>query len=170
MSAPLYLVVPREPVSYQRYGEKRSSAGKRFRWKPPELEEYQAEVHIRALKAGFRQHRFGTSLRVRALFLVRPMTSGRVKEKGSFGLSANQRDVDNMLKAAIDGLGEFFDDRYIADIRGVKMYVRDPALRGVLIRIDNASLHMAMEMLESSFRDAEEAKPWFKSILTSRCS
>lgn len=162
-TTPVCLVLPAPPMSYQRYAQARHHA-KRF--KPADLRVYQEQVQARAYAQGFRADAFGRNIRARIFFFMKPMHY----ERERMGFSECQKDVDNLVKAVLDGLGIFFNDRHVVQVHAAKIYVQDRSLQGVLAKLDTALLHTVKQDLSDMFGSVEEARPWLKYIQTHECS
>lgn len=122
-----------EPMSYQRYSTNKSG----FRFKSNELRAYQEKIAAAATRAGFHTHDWSKPQKITGAFFVSPMKK-ESKGSGSWGISQNQKDVDNLVKASLDALGDFFNDRIVAAADVVKVWHKDK--QGLVLLFEDYTL------------------------------
>lgn len=167
----IFLCVPGlVPMAYQRYAT--NNHGKRF--KPKSLASYQSVIEAAALKRGFHKHDWGWNIRARVVFVC-PAQDRRSwrnwdERADSWGISANMKDTDNMLKAFMDALNRFFNDRFVSEVHAVKLCCKDKNLQGIFARFDTSRRHVVSSWVESAFGEDEEARRWLESMRLIRSS
>lgn len=161
-----FLVVRSSPKSYQRFS-KASTHGGRF--VPREIQEYQDQITRQGAKMGLHTKTWGRHLLAEVWAFIAPLKYEE-KDGGPWGLSENPKDVDNLTKAALDGLKLYFNDRYVSVGHIHKLWVRDPSLQAVIIRLSNADSSAVAQQFLSRFEQEEEAQPWVRCIQTPACS
>lgn len=158
---PLTIVFRGLPLSYQRYStSKTSKTGRRFQ--PAELRAYQRSIATSALVAGIKSVDMPDVIEATCFFFLPPMSS----EKKRAYFSLDPKDLDNLTKAAIDGLKSFFNDRIIVMDRHVKVYVQDRSLWGTVICLEKGDWRQAVGLMKEKLQLSETSTPWLRYIQT----